>query len=394
MDPMRLLIATESYWPNADGGAFFERRLALGLAARGHHVAIHTPGDRFANYIQQDGDTTIYRERAITFWANRKYKVSFMPFWHVRHILKTEKPDVIHIHNTYWIGLSTLFWAKRYGIPVIATNHFMPENALLNLKASSLAYKPLHRLIWAFLVGFHNRVNFVTSPTPTAVQLLLDHGLKAPAEPVSNGVDTAVFKPNSDTAAVQAKYKLATDRPVVLYVGRLDGEKRLDQILDAWPAVLAQQPAQLVMVGFGKAMAALQAQAERLGISDSVVFTGYLEEAEKPIIYNAANMFVISSPAELQSIVTLEAMATGLPVVSVDVAALKELCHDGENGILFTLEDVPALAAAINRIIADKALHKRFSAESIKIVREHHSTEVMFNHYETIYQHLIQEGRS
>jgi glycosyltransferase involved in cell wall biosynthesis len=391
---MRLLIATESYWPNADGGAFFEQRLALGLAGRGHHVAIWTPGTRFANYTETDGPTTIYRERAVTFWANRKYKVSFMPFFRARAILRREKPDVIHIHNTYWIGLSTLFWAKRYHIPVVATNHFMPENALLNLKGSGLVYNQMHKLIWAFLVGFHNRVDFVTSPTPTAVKLLLDHHLKAPVEPVSNGIDMTVFKPGLNPAAVQAKYGLATDKPVVLYLGRLDGEKRLDQILNAWPAVLKQQPAQLVLVGFGKAMASLQAQAKKLGITDSVVFTGYIDQDEKPFFYNAANMFVISSPAELQSIVTLEAMATALPIVSVDVAALKELCHDNENGILFKLEDIAGLSAAINKILADKDLHKRFSAESSKIVRDLHSTEVMFDHYTTIYERVIAEHKS
>lgn len=383
---MKILLVTESYWPNADGGALFERRLALGLIGRGNHVAVWAPGTQFKSYLEQDGPYRIFRERAIPFLANQKYKVSFMPFWHARQVIQHERPDVIHIHNCFWMGLSALFWARRYNIPAVATNHFMPENALLNLKGIDMLYQPLHRLIWSYLVWFHNRVDYVTSPTPTAVKLLTDHGLRAPSEAVSNGIDTSVFRPGLDPASVRAKYGIRTDRPVILYVGRLDGEKRLDLIISALSLIKKQQKVQLVFCGFGKAMGALQLQAKQLGIDDDIVFTGYIEENEKPLVYNTAQLFVISSPAELQSIVTLEAMATGLPVVAVDVAALKELCHDGENGFLFPRDDVPALADRITRIITDKALAKRFSAESKRIVHDHHATDVTFERYEQVYK--------
>lgn len=383
---MKILLVTESYWPNADGGAQFERRLAFGLIGRGNHVAVWAPGTQFKCYLEQDGQCRIYRERAATFWVNPKYKVSFMPFWHARQVIQHERPDVIHIHNAFWMGLSALFWAKRYKIPVVATNHFMPENALLNLKGIDLLHQPLHQLIWSFLVWFHNRTDYVTSPTPTAVKLLTDNGLRAPSEAISNGIDTSVFRPGLDPKAVQSKYGILTDRPVILYVGRLDGEKRLDLIISALPLIKKQQKVQLVFCGFGKAMDALKLQAKRLGVEDDIVFTGYIEEEEKPHIYNAAQVFVISSPAELQSIVTLEAMSSGLPVVAVDVAALKELCHDGENGFLFPRDDVPALADRIIRIIKDKALAKRFSAESKRIVHDYHATDVTFERYEQAYK--------
>ena len=390
---MKVLLVSESYWPNADGGALFERRLVLGLIGRTNDVSVWAPGPRFKSYDEQDGPYVIHREKGVVFLANRKYKVSFFPFFKARQVLRAEKPDIIHIHNTYWMGLFMMFWGKVYGVPVLATNHFMPENALLNLKGTDILYKPLERLIWSFLVWFHNRADFVTSPTPTAVKLLVDHGLKAPHEPISNGIDTAVFKPGLDAAAVIAKYGIATDRPVLIYVGRLDGEKRLDLIVSALPLIISQQSVQLVMVGFGKAMANLRSQAAKLGVADDIVFTGYIEEAEKPIIYNAATVFVISSPAELQSIVTLEAMATGLPIISVDIAALSELCHDGENGYLFPADDFAALADRVSKLLPDKERLSLFGAESIKIVQDHHSTDVMFENYETAYKRAIKHQK-
>src|SRR5207245_7378562 len=159
------------------------------------------------------------------FWANPRYKVAFWPFWNGRKVFKAVRPDVVHIHGPGNMGLAAMMWAKIYDVPVVATNHFMPENALLNLinvRGVRWLYEPLHALIWRYLVWFHNRANMVTSPTPTAVQLLVDHGLKAPHQPISNGIDTAVFRPGQNASSVIKRYGIATDRPVLLYMGRLD----------------------------------------------------------------------------------------------------------------------------------------------------------------------------
>ena len=386
---MNVLLATESYWPNADGGAFFERRLVHGLGDRGHVVTVWTPGPRFASFDETDGRSVIHRERSLTLWANTKYKVSVFPFLKARQVLQMDRPDVVHVHNAYWTGLFTMFWARRMGIPVVATNHFMPENLTLNLSLPELINRPLARLTWAYLVWFHNLADYVTSPTPTAIALLVDHGLRQPSEAITNGIDTEVFRPGIDTTAVVLKYGIATDRPVILYVGRLDGEKRLDVLVDAMPQVLRDLRAQLVLVGSGKARPTLEAQVKRLGIGRDVVFTGFIEESDKSAIYNAATVFTISSPAELQSIVTLEAMASGLPIVAVDVAALSELCHDGKNGFLFPRDDINALAKKLTAIISDKPLAKRFSTESMKIVQATHSTEVMYDGFIAVYEHVL-----
>ena len=386
---MKILLVSESYWPNADGGALFERRLALGLVNKGLEMAVIAPSKNWSRYKEKDGPYYIYRERAITFWANTKYKVSFSPFLRVRKIILLEKPDLIHIHNTYWLGISALIWGRIYKIPVVATNHFMPENALLNLRRLKPFYKPLSSLIWFGLVWVHNRCKFVTSPTPTAIQLLKDHGLNAPAKAISNGIDTSVFKPGLDTKKIIAKLGIKEHISVMLYVGRVDGEKRLDLIVSAMPIILEKNKVQLVIAGFGKSMHELKLQAANLGVSDNIIFTGYLDESDKPYLYNAATLFVISSPAELQSIVTLEAMSSGLPIVSVDVAALKELCHDNENGFLFKEDDYQELALKALKIIDSPELAKEFGDESMSIIKKNHGTDVTFNEYKAVYKEVL-----
>ena len=98
---------------------------------------------------------------------------------------------------------------------------------------------------------------------------------------------------------------------------------------------------------------------------------------------------MISSPAELQSIVTLEAMATARPVVAVDVAALKELVHDGENGYLFSENQHQELAKRLIDLLRDDVKRTSFGKESLKIVQTSHSTDVMFDTYEAIYKKLL-----
>lgn len=387
MNSMNILLVTESYWPNADGGALFERRLALGMAAKGHKVSIWAPAKDFSNYQEVDGDTTIYRERAITLLFNRKYKVSFWPSLHTKKIFQATKPDVIHIHNPSLLGLTAQRYARKHGIPIVATNHLMPENILLNLKWTKFLYNVLYKLVWRYLVWFHNRCDFVTSPTPTATDFLKKFGVTKPLKPISNGIDMAVFKAGLDAKELKHKYKLP-DLPILLYLGRVDGEKRLDIILRAMPEILRNTKCHLLIVGFGKEMDNLKHLASSLHVSANVTFTGYIDEADKPLFYNLCDMFVISSPAELQSIVTLEAMATARPVVSVDVAALKELVHDGENGYLFRENSYQELAKRVVDLLRDDVKRTAFGKQSLEIVKAHHSTDVMFDNYEAIYQQV------
>lgn len=391
---MKVLLVTESYWPNADGGALFERRLAHGLAKRGHKMVVWAPGMLSESYVEHDEPTLIEREKAIRLVFNTKYKVSYWPWWRARTLIRRHRPDVIHIHNFYFMGLAGLYWARRYRIPVVATNHFMPENLLLNMPWLNPISGLVHRLVWRYLVATHNRCNFVTSPTSTAITLLLDHGLKAPHQAISNGVDTALFRPGLPHKETAKKYGIPLHKPIILYFGRLDGEKRIDIIMDSLPEVLKSADAQLVLAGTGISQPALEAQAAKLGVSDHVTFTGFVDEEDKPNIYNAASLFVLSSPSELQSIVTLEAMACGLPVVLVDVAALHELCHPGENGYLFAENDASMLAKKAVSILQDGKKQTAFGQASRAIVLSKHTTAAMFDGYEAAYTTTVGQGRS
>lgn len=386
---MRILLVTESYWPNADGGALFERRLVKGLIAKGHDLAVWAPSKNFKNYIEKDGDYRIFREMAVTMPFNRKYKVSILPWIHTRKIFKSTKPDAVHIHNPALLGRTAIKYANRHNIPVLATNHLMPENVLLNIKGSSWYYGWFYKRFWGYLVRFHNRAQFVTTPTSTALNFLKKYGLKTRSKAVTNGIDTNLFRPEPKNHKVAQKYRIK-NKPTILYLGRVDGEKRIDIIIKATSKLIKSIDCQLVIAGFGNAMSDLKKLSADLGIDDKVVFTGFIEEDDKPAIYNLCDLFVISSPAELQSIVTLEAMASAKPIVAVDVAALHELVHNGENGYLFKEDDSEELSEKLKKLLSNTVVMQEFGKKSLDIVIKNHTTDITFDTYEDILEKISQ----
>jgi len=384
---MKILFVTESYWPNMDGGALFERRLVHGLIDQGHTLQVWTPGKKLLSYLEKDGTSVIIREKSFPLIFNLKYRLSYWPFFKIGRIIRNFQPDIIHIHNPGLMGLCTMLYARRHKLPTIATNHLMPENILLNIKWLGFAYKLIYKLIWRYLVWFHNQASFVTSPTNTAISLLKQHGLKTPCQAVSNGIDVETYNTSTSPDSISQSYHIPP-RPILLYLGRVDGEKRIDIIIQALPLIVAKIDVQLVIAGYGNEMAKLVALAEELGMADHVTFTGRIPETDKPLLYKLATIFVISSPAELQSIVTLEAMASHKPVVAVNVAALSELVHDGVNGHLFKENDYRELATKCTDLLQNSQKLTDFGEASYQIVVKDHSNQSTISKYEQIYKRL------
>ncbi len=184
---------------------------------------------------------------------------------------------------------------------------------------------------------------------------------------IPNGVDTGLFFPDP------ARPAPADGAPVrLLAVGRLVGQKGFDLLFDA----LAQpglERAELDLVGDGEWRGSLQAQAARLGLSGRIRFRGWLDRGDLATVYREADLFVLSSRDEGMPNVVLEAMASGLPVVSTAVAGARDLVTDGRTGLLVPVEDSGALAVALRRLVGDAAERAAFGAQGRAGVEESYS---------------------
>lgn len=389
---MKILLATESYYPNIDGGAIARRNLAIRLKERGHEVGVVAPGFMAKNYQEELDGIRIFRVSGRTLPIYSDYKFCVFPLWEVKRIIEEFRPDVIDLNTPYQIGISTLACAKKRGIPVIGTIHVQPENMLMTVEKAKFLFRILERMAWFYIIHFFNRCDYVTSPTQTAIDMLRSHGLKARAWPISSGIDFNVFNPSNDGDYLRERFDIP-NKPVVLYTGRISGEKRLDVLVRAIPSVLDSTDAHFVICGAGREKENIEALVKRLGLSENVTFTGFLSHIEFPDVYSLADLFAIPSESELQSIVTMEALASGLPVVASNKDALPELVKNPENGFLFEPGSTDILSEKIIEILSDDTLRRRMGQASLEIVQQHSIVNTI-SKFESLYKEAIDTFKS
>jgi glycosyltransferase involved in cell wall biosynthesis len=383
---MKIILATEAYYPLIDGGAVAEHHLALGLASRGHEVHILAPSENFTDYEEDDNGTTIHRFASLPIpFVKNDHRLALFPSAKIARLLDRLKPDVAHIHNPFPIGKATLAYCLAHKVPVVATNHWLPENITTFMAKFRFLNNMdfLVKMNWKFIADFHNKCQYVTSPTQTAVDLMLQNGLVAPNNAVSNGVNLNVFNPALDATPLRTRLGIP-NKPIAMYAGRLSGEKHVDVFVRAMPAVLAACDVHFVIGGNGREKAALQESVRELGIEEHVTFPGFLEDPEFPLLYRMGSIFVMPSICELQSITTLEAMASGLPVVAANKYALPELVKPGQNGFLFEPGDSDTLAKHLIAMFQDETGRKAMGEESLRIVSAH-SIDASLTNYEALY---------
>lgn len=392
---MKILHVSELYSPTIGGVASFIKESAKGLANDGHEVAILTIAADLPTCFRVMRDETgafVYRALAVPSPLNpRNNRMAVLPIISATRAILRERPDCIHMHTPVaQVHRIIDIWARVFNIPIVITNHVMPENVTMASGHAAKHAQAIHKVVWRYVINSVNKYTYVVAPTPTALSMLYAHGLRQPGQAITNGVNADYYTPGAPSHTVLQRFGLTTTGPKILYVGRLDGEKRADILIAAMPAIVRMQPtAQLILVGRGTQQAALAAQAQMLGVAKQVVFTGFVTDAEKRALLRAATVFAIASPAELQCIAALEAMACGLPLVTADAAALVEICKDGKNGYQFSYPNSEDFAQKVLKLLSDEPLRKVMAAASRTIAIEQHSRQISVGQYVRVYKKAI-----
>lgn len=386
---MRIMIVTDQYPPMVGGVPTVTHGLAVDFADRGHQVWVVAPsyGTRDVRRLEH-GKVRVYRFSSFQWPAYEDLRIPFLPFVPIRNLIKKSDPHIIHIHSPVVLGNIAQLLAGGLRKPVIATNHYLPINISRTLTSDPFLSKHFSNITYTYLVNFCNRCEYVTAPTQTALNLLYEHGLHAPAQAISNGIDLKKFSPGPHDPTIRKRFNLPVDRPLALHVNRLSEEKRIDVLLEAAARMTAN--GHIALVGSGPAEADLRAQAERLNLSDRVSFLGFVRDHDLLALRRSAELFVIPSEAELQSLATMEAMACGLPVIAANSYALPELVHHEENGFLFQPGNSDELARYLDLLMSDADLRQRMGAKSLKIIAKHDRVKVL-DQWEELYRRLALE---
>lgn len=382
-DRLTILLGCDTFSPDINGAARFAERLAAGLVKRGHDVHVSAPNTVWrkaparAEVIEGE-PVTMHRLPSMRLAWHEWLR--FVWPWRSKHwarvVLDEVRPDVVHIQSHIVIGRGLAREARKRGIPVIATNHVMPENILDFTRLPASLNRVLVKLAWADAKRTFGLTAAVTTPTRKAADFLESTIDIAGVVPISCGIDQSQY-----TADLSPR----TENRVV-FVGRLTSEKQIDVILRAVAKLDPALETKVDLVGDGDQRPALEALSDELGIRSRVTFHGHTTDEVLRGALTGASVFAIASIAELQSIATMEAMASGLPIVAADAVALPHLVHEGENGHLFAPGDVDALAARLADVLtADAGERERMQRASLRMVEAHDITRTL-DTFEALYR--------
>lgn len=385
---MKVLLVTDTYVPDVNGTAVFVYRLAQMMAGAGHEVYVAAPARSFRHerYSHQPNVTVFGVPSASIFnYAYFRAPTTLFSKKKLEAFIKEVNPDIIHLQQHFMIGREVRGIARRLGIPTIGTNHFLPENLVHYMP--KVMHKPLSVFGFNQLLSVYGDLHVVTTPTATAAGVIEEIGFTSKIIPISNGIDLKRFSPKNKGDYLFKKYKIPRKK-TILFVGRLDKEKRVDLVIRAFSLVREKVDAQLVLVGPGTQKLPLKKLVKKLGLEKHVIFTGFVEDADLPNVYRVGDVFVNAGIAELQCIAAMEALASGLPIVASDYQALPELVAVGKNGYLFH-DDYSELANHLIKILQDDKLRAAMSKASLQVISKH-SFEKTVETYTGLYKKTIE----
>jgi glycosyltransferase involved in cell wall biosynthesis len=380
---MRILIGGDTFAPDLNGSASFAKRLGAGLAERGHDVHVMAPAQ--AHHVGTfpevyDGQTLTVHRIYSWRWLPHPW-LRFMIPWRIkansRKVVDSIHPDAIHFQSHIIVGSGLAPVAKKRGIRLIGTNHTMPENVLQHV---TILPKPtldwLARVQWGSAARIFKMADVITSPTQNSADYFEKMTHLDGVIAISNGIDTSVYTPNF------GKH----DGNRIVYVGRLDEEKHVEELIQAAARMDPKLDVQVDIVGGGEMKQKLRDVAASLGVTDRIHFLGKLSDEDLRATLTRGTVFAMPSRAELQCIAAMEAMATALPVVAANAMALPHLVHEGENGHLYEPGDIDGFAAALTNVLtAPPARMEKMKKASLAVVA-HHAMAHTLDVFEALYR--------
>lgn len=286
------------------------------------------------------------------------------------------------------MGLMGKFVAFSLKIPAIHTYHTMYQD-YLHYVANGKLIGP--RAVKTAVRNYLKNMEGVVAPSQLVYETMLAYGVTAPIRIIPTGVEVNHHVTDEDTQELRQQLGLTTQTPVALSLGRLAFEKNIEDTIDAFKEVLAQNSAaKLVIAGDGPARQSLMEHVAALEITDNVLFTGMIDHADVPRYYAMADVFVSSSQSESQGLTYLEALTAHTPIVVMNSPYVRDLITDPSIGV--GLDDVELLATALlpylNKTAQVGDVSKR-DAKINEISAEHFGTEIVkfyeavINEYQT-----------
>lgn len=330
---MHIAIVTETWPPEINGVALTVHALARGAAAIGHRVEVLRPRRRDERDGEAGMDEVLLQGAALPRYPGLRFG---LPAPRLLQRRWTEQaPDAIYVATEGPLGHSALRAARRLGIPVCTGFHTRFDDF-----AHHYGFGFLTPAVFACLRRFHNRASATLVPTTELAQFLETNGFRN-VRLLRRAVDTQLFQPGRRDPSLRAEWGVPEDGLALIHVGRLAPEKNIELALRASAAIRARHPQALcVIIGDGPSRAELQDR------HPEVVFAGIRRGEDLARHYASGDLFLFPSLTETFGNVTLESLASGVPVVAFDYGAAREHIHSATTGARVPIGDAEAFVDA------------------------------------------------
>ena len=383
---MTICDLTQFYSPFSGGVRRYVAEKAAHLEAAGDRHVLIIPGEKTERWVE--GARTIYTIESPLISRTARYRV-LLNLNLVEEALEREKPHLIESGDPYQVAWKAIASGRALGIPVVGFYHSHFPDAVLRSVAKyfgSISVMIAEEIGRRYVDSLYNRFERTLVPSAGLAELLRTWGLEN-VETLELGVDTGIFYPDAGRgAAARKRLGWPDDRQVLLYVGRLNPDKNVRRLLEAFTRLHEEEPGRfhLAVVGDGMLRGSLHRLQEE---TDSVSWTRYCSSAgELADIYRAADLFVHPGVKETFGLVTLESQACGTPVVGIRGSYMDTIIFSGLHN--WSVEDdSDALAAAIKTVAGGDLAASGLRAASS--VGSRYDWKAVFGRLFTIYREVI-----
>jgi glycosyltransferase involved in cell wall biosynthesis len=353
MEPeLRIALFSGNYNYVRDGANQALNRLVDYLLRQGAQVRIYSPTVEKPAF-KAVGEVVSVPATAIP--GRPEYRLPLRIPLSVRRDMAAFAPNVIHVASPDIVSHRAISWARRRGIPIVASVHTRFE--------TYLGYYHLEWLepaVRAILRRFYRRCDALVAPAESTAAILRAQRMNADISIWTRGIDRAQFNPARRSEAFRAAHGIGPGEVVIAFLGRLVLEKGLDVFADAVDAARAKgAQIKVLVIGEGPAREWFTSRLP------DATFTGELTGAELAVALASSDVFLNPSVTESFGNVTLEAMACALPVVAAAASGATNLVQDGKTGTLVTPSAIAEFADALCAYAAQPDLRARHGAAGL-----------------------------
>ncbi len=371
---MRIGMFTDTYPPFINGVSTSIAMLKNALEKEGHEVFVVTVNNDMFKYQKEEN---VIRIPGVPIGIYDYRLTGIYPLRAIDTIRKW-KLDVIHSHTEFGVGTFARLLAKQLNIPLVHTYHTMYEDYVHYVTKGH--FNNSGKKLIEHLTKFYcdKTATELIVPTKKTYDLFKEkYKVDRNVHIVPTGIEVERFyKENfkrQEINELRQKLNLSKDDFVILFVGRLGEEKNVSLLIEGHYGIIKQyKNAKLVIIGDGPDRNKFESLSKKLGLTNSVIFTGKVPWEEVPKYYQLANIFTTASHTETQGLTVIEAMAASIPVATLDDEAFKLVVVDGLNGLLF--KNKREYKKTIIKLIEDSKLHRSMSKQA-RITADAHSAK-------------------